>query len=60
MVMSVSTAAFACGDGGCEPAPKGNNGWGNGADTTNSGSYSGATKDTKSANGPATDKFEGR
>jgi len=59
LVMSLGSTAFACGDGSCEPE-KGNNGWGNGADTTNSGSFSGATKDTKSVNGPATDKFTGR
>jgi len=61
--MSLGSAAFACGDGSCEPPTetgKGNNGWGNGADTTNSGSFSGATKDTKSVNGPANDKFTGR
>lgn len=58
--MSLGSAAFAC---GCEPpeeTKKGNNGWGNGEDPTNSGSFSGATKDTKSVNGPATDKFTGR
>jgi hypothetical protein len=63
LVMSLGSTAFACGDGSCEPPTepeKGNNGWGNGADTTNSGSFSGATKDTKSVNGPATDKFTGR
>jgi hypothetical protein len=59
LVMSLGSAAFACGDGSCEPE-KGNNGWGNGADTTNSGSFSGATSTTKSVNGPATDKFSGR
>ena len=62
MTLSFGSAAFAC---DCEPPPptepeKGNNGWGNGADTTNSGSFTGATKDTKSVNGPATDKFTGR
>lgn len=64
MTLSLGSAAFACGDGSCEPPPeeptKGNNGWGNGADTTNSGSFSGATAETKSVNGPANDKFEGR
>ncbi|HEX2531211.1 MAG TPA: hypothetical protein VHK70_07025 [Burkholderiaceae bacterium] len=30
---------------------KGNNGWGNGADPTNPGSFSGATAPSKSANG---------
>jgi hypothetical protein len=61
MSMSVGTAAFAC---GCEPPPeeptKGNNGWGNGPDSTNAGSFSGATSVTKSVNGPANDKFTGR
>ena len=59
MTMSFGSAAFACGDGSCEPV-KANNGWGNGYDGTNAGSFSGATKDTKSVNGPATDKFTGR
>ena len=59
MTMSLGSAAFACDDGSCEPE-KGNNGWGNGADPTNSGSFSGATQDTKSVNGPETDKFSGR
>lgn len=39
----------------CEPPPeeervKGNNGWGNGADPTNPGSFSGATAPSKSSN----------
>lgn len=67
IAMSFGSSAFACGNGECEPPPppeeepaKGNNGWGNGPDTTNSGSFSGLTRDTKSVNGPATDKFSGR
>lgn len=66
LVMSFGSAAFACEDGSCEPPPppeeatKGNNGWGNGADSTNAGSNSGATAVTKSVNGPANDKFSGR
>lgn len=48
---------------------KGDNGWGNGADTTNAGSFSGGTSSSKSTNGAsrndrnypsALDKFEGR
>jgi hypothetical protein len=64
--MSLGSAAFACGDI-CEPAPKANNGWGNGPDTdangnggTNKGSDDGGTADTKSNNGPPNDKFTGR
>lgn len=34
----------------CEPE-KGNNGWGNGFDGTNAGSFSGGTAPSKSANG---------
>ena len=52
---------------GCEPDPnedvKGNNGWGNGPDTTNAGSFSGATAPSKSSNGAVNGrhpKFEGR
>ena len=71
----LSAPAFACGPGsdqtGCEPPPppppppveepvKGNNGWGNGPDTTNAGSFSGKTAVTKSVNGPANGKFTGR
>lgn len=47
-----------------EPPPeetvKGNNGWGNGPDTTNAGSLSGATASTKSINGLGVDKFDGK
>lgn len=35
----------------CEPEEKGDNGWGNGADTTNNGSTKGATALTKENNG---------
>lgn len=54
----------------CEPEGKGNNGWGNGLDPTNNGSFSGATAVTKDNNGqnqprlgpkPAVhEKFDGR
>jgi hypothetical protein len=62
-------AAFACGDGECEPPPdeeptKGNNGWGNGADSTNAGSDAGGTQGSKSSNGygtgPGPTKFDER
>ena len=52
------------GDGGGDE--KGNNGWGNGPDATNPGSFSGATEGSKSDNtwtegdGPAPDKFTTR
>jgi hypothetical protein len=59
LMTSLGSAAFACGDGSCEPE-KGNNGWGNGADTTNAGSDDGKTSVTKVVNGPANDKFLGR
>lgn len=51
--LSFAPAAFACGDGSCEPPPeeKGNNGWGNGADSTNAGSNTGGTQSSKSNNG---------
>lgn len=63
--LSFTPAAFAC---GCEPPPpppeeepvKGNNGWGNGPDTTNAGSFSGKTAVTKSVNGLGADKFDGK
>jgi hypothetical protein len=60
--LALSTPAFACGCTGGGDDPKGNNGWGNGADTTNSGSFSGGTAPTKSTNGNPnqTDKFTGR
>lgn len=45
-------------DGG-DPG-KGNNGWGNGPDTTNAGSFSGKTAVTKSVNGLGADKFDGK
>lgn len=41
--------------GGTVPeCEKGNNGWGNGTDPTNPGSFSGATAPSKSANGSVT------
>ena len=52
-----------------EPEVRGDNGWGNGADTTNAGSFSGGTQSSKSTNGverndrnypAALDKFDGR
>jgi hypothetical protein len=46
--------------GGTDPVVKGNNGWGNGPDTTNAGSFSGATAVTKSVNGLGVDKFDGK
>lgn len=46
-------------DGG-DPGAKGNNGWGNGPDTTNAGSFSGKTAVTKSVNGLGVDKFDGK
>ncbi|MBN8631418.1 MAG: hypothetical protein J0L76_11235 [Rhodobacterales bacterium] len=52
MVMSFGSAAFACGDNSCEPpteTKKGNNGWGNGGDTTNAGSDKGGTAPSKFA-----------
>lgn len=45
MTLSLGSAAFACGDGSC----KGNNGWGNGGDTTNAGSDKGGTAPSKFA-----------
>ena len=66
MTMSLGSATFACYDGSCEPPPpppedvKGNNGWGNGPDSTNAGSLSGGTAVTKSVNGLGADKFDGK
>lgn len=74
MAMSVAVPAIAfdtppdetCFDCPEEPAPKGNNGWGNGTDAvngvggTNAGSNSGGTAGTKSINGTGPDKFEGK
>lgn len=63
------------GDNSPKPAPsgkerqKGDNGWGNGPDTTNAGSFSGGTVSSKSTNGKSRDdknysssldKFDGR
>jgi hypothetical protein len=66
--LSATPAAFACGDGSCEPPEeeptKGNNGWGNGADSTNAGSDAGGTKGSKEINGygtgPGPTKFDER
>jgi hypothetical protein len=53
----------------CEEPARGDNGWGNGADTTNAGSFSGGTAPSKSSNGTnrsdahypaALEKFDGR
>jgi hypothetical protein len=66
MTMSIGSAAFACEDGSCDTPPpppettKGNNGWGNGPDSTNAGSFSGGTAVTKSVNGLGADKFDGK
>lgn len=38
---------------------KGNNGWGNGSDMTNAGSFSGATEPTKSTDGLLADSGSG-
>jgi hypothetical protein len=61
LAMSCATASFA--EGETEPPPestKGNNGWGNGPDSTNAGSNSGGTAETKSVNGLGADKFDGK
>jgi hypothetical protein len=68
MTTGFASACFAEGDppaeclSGCEPEEpvKGNNGWGNGPDTTNAGSSSGGTAVTKSVNGLGADKFDGK
>ena len=54
----------------CPEEPvRGDNGWGNGPDSTNAGSFSGGTEPSKSSNGSdrsdahypaALDRFEGR
>jgi hypothetical protein len=54
------TATGTDGGGGTDPEVKGNNGWGNGPDSTNAGSFSGATAVTKSVNGLGVDKFDGK
>lgn len=67
MSTAFASASFAEGDTGggggcvseCEP-DKGNNGWGNGPDSTNAGSNSGGTAETKSVNGLGSDKFDGK
>jgi hypothetical protein len=61
--------ALVAGAGDLCPEPtkqKGNNGWGNGPDSTNPGSFSGATEGSKEDNtwtpgdGPRPDKFTTR
>lgn len=70
LVLGGVSFAEACVDD-CDPPPppppsekvKGNNGWGNGPDTTNPGSFSGKTAPSKSTNGAVNGrqpKFEGR
>ena len=51
----------------CAPRTKGNNGWGNGAEGTNAGSFSGGTAGSKSdeswdgtQDGPRPRKFDSR
>jgi hypothetical protein len=67
LAMSFAAVSYAEGDGEepptecrCEEPTKGNNGWGNGPDTTNAGSFSGGTAETKSVNGLGPDKFDGK
>ena len=62
-VLSMTSVGFANEE--LAPPPeedpvKGNNGWGNGPDATNAGSFSGATAVTKSVNGLGADKFDGK
>lgn len=65
---NLMTEELALVSGGGEPpppeVPKGNNGWGNGAEGTNPGSDEGGTAGTKSdesvPNGPGPDKFTTR
>jgi len=45
----IAGGADAAGDGNSSKL-KGNNGWGNGADPTNAGSFSGGTEPSKSTN----------
>jgi len=70
MVTGFASASFAVGevieppDETCydcpeEPQPKGNNGWGNGADGDNPGTPKGGTADTKK-NEVIWDKFQGK
>lgn len=64
----VEMGSVAGGTKGCDPAPhhKGNNGWGNGADSTNPGSTKGGTAGSKKDNlwtagdGPRPAKFTTR
>jgi hypothetical protein len=68
LAMSIAAPVHANGEcsEGCEPPPppeeqtKGNNGWGNGPDSTNAGSFSGGTAETKSVNGLGADTFDGK
>ena len=62
-----STPPSSTDDGGGDPEPKGNNGWGNGDEGTNAGSDEGGTEDTKSDESrdegdtsPGPDKFTTR
>lgn len=57
LATAMPTATMACYEGCDEEPPqpeepqKGNNGWGNGPDSTNAGSFSGKTAVTKDNNG---------
>lgn len=63
-VVSLSLAPAAFAEDPPPPPPpeeepeKGNNGWGNGPDTTNEGSDAGGTAPTKSVNGLGADNFD--
>lgn len=51
--LEVTEIDMVYGGGGCNPpgqGPKGNNGWGNGADPSNPGSDKGGTAPSKSCN----------
>ena len=65
--VSGGSSKGACGcDDGSTARPKGNNGWGNGAEGTNAGSFSGGTAGSKSdetwtaGDGPRPGKFTTR
>jgi hypothetical protein len=67
LALGLATTAFANSEytDDCEPLPqeepvKGSNGWGNGPDSTNAGSFSGGTAVTKSVNGLGIGKFDGK
>ena len=68
MTMGIGSATFACEDGSCEPPPpppeeetKGNNGWGNGIDGTNPGSFAGPASQVETkTNQNVWDKFQGK